>query len=101
MGAGLDEFLRQTTLNDGEIHLAKAKVCLHKGDYSGCRKCLDKSLNTAHPFIEYSALKREVLYCMALCVTAQFEANPTEPAYKEALDAWWQLKVRLAFRPGT
>jgi serine/threonine protein kinase len=100
MGAGLDEFLRQTTLNDGEIYLAKAKVCLHKGDYSGCRKCLDKSLNTAHPFIEYSVLKREVLYYTALCSTAQFDANPSESAYKEALDAWWQLRSVLHSEPG-
>jgi outer membrane protein assembly factor BamD (BamD/ComL family) len=57
------------------------------------------SLSSPHALIDYDVLKREVYFMTALCATAQFDAEPNEQSYKDALDAWWQLKSVLRSDP--
>jgi Protein kinase domain len=92
----LAQLLESNSINDGEFVLEKAKFAFRNQNYAECKRLLSQSLNLQHPFIDYDVLKQEVSYYSALCLTAQFDASPTEQTYKDALDAWWQL--RNAFR---
>jgi hypothetical protein len=98
-GTALAEFFRQASLNDGEFYLGKAKCAYKTKDYAGCRKLLDQSLSSPHSFTEYDILKREVYFYMARCATALFDNDPNEQTYKNALDAWWQLRSALRSDP--
>ena len=96
----LTEFLDVTDLSDGEFYIAKARIAYQNRNYPGCKLLLKIGLGSPHALIDYDALKREVYYYTALCATAQFNAEPAEQYYKEALDAWWQLKSALQSDPG-
>jgi serine/threonine protein kinase len=96
----LAEFLQNTDLNDGEFYLAKAKQAYKGKNIPGCKLMLEISLTSPHILIDYEILKREVYYYMALCETALFDAGHSEETYKNALDAWWQLKMALRSEPG-
>jgi hypothetical protein len=98
--AALSEFFRTMTLNDGEFYLGKAKFVYKNRDFAGCRKLLDQSLSSPHSFTEYDILKREAYFYMARCATALFDNDPNEQTYKNALDAWWQLRSALRSDPG-
>ena len=95
----LSQLLESNAINDGEFILAKAKLALNNRKYDECKRCLSQCLNLPHAFIDYDFLKQEVCYYTALCVTAQFDANPTEQTYKNALDSWWQLRSALRSNP--
>lgn len=95
----LSQFLESNNLNDGEFVLEKAKFAFHNKNYAECRKLLERSLNLPHAFVDYDVLKREVFYYTAQSLTAQFDATPTQKTYKDALDAWWQLRNALRNNP--
>jgi hypothetical protein len=96
----LANFFQSTYVNDGEYLLGKAKFSYRKKDLEASEKLLTQSLKTPHAFIEYELLKREVYYYTGLCATARFDANPSDLTYKNALDAWWQLRTMLRSDPG-
>jgi serine/threonine-protein kinase len=95
----LSQLLEGNSINDGEFVLEKAKFAFRNQKYDECKRLLSRSLTLPHAFVDYDMLKQEVSYYTALCVTAQFDANPTDKAYKEALDAWWQLRNTLRNNP--
>jgi serine/threonine protein kinase len=95
----LDSFLKTASLNDGEFYLAKAERAFTNRNFAECRKLLGASLSLPHILMDYEALKREVFYHTALCSTALFDSEPNEQKYKEALDAWWQLRTSLRSNP--
>ena len=95
----LAQLLENNSINDGEFVLEKAKFAFRNQNYAECKRLLVQSLNLPHPFIDYDVLKQEVSYYTALCLTAQFDASPTEQTYKDALDAWWQLRNVLRNNP--
>jgi tRNA A-37 threonylcarbamoyl transferase component Bud32/tetratricopeptide (TPR) repeat protein len=95
----LAQFLESNAISDGEFLLAKAKFSFRNQRYDECKKLLAQCMNLPHAFIDYDQLKQEVYYYTALCVTAQFDASPTEQNYKEALDSWWQLRTALRATP--
>lgn len=92
-------FLENTNLNDGEFYLAKARLAYANKNIPGCRLMLELCLTSPHALIDSDVLKREVYYYGALCATALFDAQPGEQSYKDALDAWWQLKSLLRSEP--
>ena len=92
-------FLENTNLNDGEFYLSKAKLAYANKNIPGCRLMLEICLTSPHALIDSDVLKREVYYYGALCATALFDAQPGEQSYKDALDAWWQLKSLLRSEP--
>jgi hypothetical protein len=98
--ARLSQFLESTTINDGEFMLQKARIAFKNREYEECKKLLSQSLKLPHAYIDYEILKQEVYYCSALCVTAQFDANPAEQTYRAALDSWWKLRTELRANPG-
>ena len=95
----LAQFLESNAINDGEFILAKAKFSFTNQRYDECKRLLAQCMTLPHAFIDYDILKQEVYYYTALCVTAQFDASPTEQNYKEALDSWWQLRSALKATP--
>ncbi|MGB7568117.1 MAG: serine/threonine-protein kinase [Chitinivibrionales bacterium] len=97
--SALASFLRTVSLNDGEFYLAKAELAYLNRDFEECRKLLGQSLAVPHAMMDYEILKREVFYYTALCSTASFDNDPNERTYKEALDAWWQLRTHLRSNP--
>jgi hypothetical protein len=96
----LSQLLASNAVNDGEFVLGKARFAFKNRKYDECKRLLSHCLNLPHAFIDYDILKQEVYYYTALCITEQFDANPTEQAYKEALDSWWQLRSALRSNPG-
>jgi serine/threonine protein kinase len=95
----LKYFVNGLSIVDGEIFLAKAKIAFNEKDYTLCEKLLMQSLNLPHAFIDYDFLKQEVNYYLALSITARFDQIPDEKSYKDALDAWWQIRSTLRAKP--
>jgi hypothetical protein len=95
----LAQFLESNTISDGEFLLAKAIFSFKNQRYDECKKFLAQCMSLPHAYIDYDILKQEVYYYTALCVTAQFDASPTEQNYKEALDSWYQLRAALRLTP--
>jgi serine/threonine protein kinase len=95
----LSEYLENATLNDAELYLAKARFSYKNKNIPGCKLMIAISLKSPHVLLDYDILKREVYYLSALCATEQFDAQPNEQSYKDALDTWWQLKSALRSDP--
>jgi serine/threonine protein kinase len=95
----LADFIGKNDLNDGEFYLAKAKEALRNHNLPGARLMLEVSLSSPHAFVDYDFLKREVCFAAALVATSEFDDNPNERTYKDALDAWWLLKSTLRSDP--
>jgi serine/threonine protein kinase len=95
----LAQFLGSNSINDGEFVLEKAKFAFRNRNYAECRRLLAQCLGLPHAFVDYDVLKQDACYYTALCASAEFDANPTDQTYKEALDAWWQLKNALRSDP--
>jgi Serine/threonine protein kinase len=95
----LASYLATAVFNDGEFYLAKAKLAYSNRNFEDCRKLLRQSLTLPHALMDYETLKRESFYFTALCATALFDSEPNEQKYKEALDAWWELRTALRSNP--
>ncbi len=95
----LQRFLSSHTVDDGEFHLAKAKLAHQQGRVSEAQVLLDRALTSPRQFTESAKLRQEVYYYKALCTTSVFDASPTETSYKNALDAWWQVRNELRSSP--
>ncbi len=95
----LAQLLQAADINDAEFVLEKAKFAFRNKGYAESRRLLEKSLTLPHVLIDYDVLKQEAAYYAAQCRTAEFDANPTEQTYKDALDAWWQLRNTLRNNP--
>ncbi|MBD3314406.1 MAG: protein kinase [Chitinivibrionales bacterium] len=96
----LASFLAEVSIDDGEVHLARAKLAYQRGNYAQARTHLARSLSSPRAFMDYEQLEREVKYYQALCATAEFDATPSESSYKAALDAWYQVRSNLRDDPG-
>jgi serine/threonine protein kinase len=95
----LSQFIDKNDIQDGQFVLEKAKLAFRTKNYKGCKKLLTQSLTLPHAFMDYDILKQEVYYYTAQCMTAEFDGNPNEKSYKDALDAWWQLRTALRANP--
>ncbi len=95
----LAQFLESNSVNDGEFVLEKAKFAFRDKNYGECERLLAHCLGLPHAFMDYDVLKQEAYYYTALCASARFDAGPTDQTYKDALDAWWQVKNALRSDP--
>lgn len=97
--SALNRFIAQNHIADGEFLLVKAMQAYKSGNYKKSLALLEESLSTPRQFSDPEMFKREVQYYKALCETAIFDKSPTDESYKNALDAWWQLRMELRSVP--
>jgi serine/threonine-protein kinase len=93
--AALAQFLNATQLNDGEFHLARARLAYDRQDLPGARQYLQASLKVPCELLDYDKLRQEVYYYEALCATRQFDADPSADNWSGASGAWYRLKSEM------
>jgi serine/threonine protein kinase len=96
---GIQQLIGRHSLNDAIYFLAQAQVAYADGRTTEANQLLEKCLQVPCQYMASDVLRIEVLYLQALCVSAAFERGPGESTYKEALDAWWELRNELRSKP--
>ena len=91
----LTAFLKKYPIDDSEYYLTLARLAWAGKDFKATAQYLDQSLGAPRKFIEYDKLKQETAYYRALCATAEFDANPSEVAWKTATGAWFEVKSQM------
>jgi hypothetical protein len=91
----LTAFLKKYPIDDSEYFLTLARLAWAGRDIKASAQYLDQSLGAPRKFMEYDKLKQETVYYRALCATAEFDANPSEAAWKTATGAWFEVKSQM------
>ncbi len=97
--AQLRQALGEGEIADGEYFLMRAQSAYEQGRYREALGYLDKGSSLPRMMLDYEQFKRESSYCRARCTTAMFDRSPGEESYKQALDAWYELRVALREEP--
>jgi len=82
-----------------EFYLEKARFYYHGHNLTQCLSNLELSAKTPSAFFDQVALRQEILYCRALCYSAEFDEKPAQPVLKKAMDAWFEVKVQFRLSP--
>jgi hypothetical protein len=97
--AGVRAALASTSVNDGELLLAKARLALESGNTGEAQGLLARAESAPRQFIDYEQLKREVSYLRAQCATRIFDQTPSEANYKAAVESWYEVRNQLRAQP--
>ncbi len=96
---GLDNLLHSVSIDDGQFYLAQAKSQFRAGDLEKCLYFLDASSKSRCEAVSPMAVKQDVLYFRACCYSREFDNHPGEGTMKNALDAWFEVKLQLRATP--
>jgi serine/threonine protein kinase len=95
----LGRFLRTHVVDDGEYYLVKAKYLFDKREYDRCLSLLEKSVSFPVLMADKDEVRKEATYYEALCLSKQFDKNPTEEAKGKAEDRWYEVKLLFKKQP--
>ncbi len=90
--ADLKRFFDNHSVHDGEYYMAKATFAMREGRYEEGVVLAGKARNTPCEFIDENRVGRETSYIHALCRWGIWKADRSEPARKEALGRWFDVK---------
>jgi serine/threonine protein kinase len=80
------------TINDGEYYLIQAKYLVRRGDCDRSLPILDKCITVRARYLDADVVRRDYLYCRALCLSLRFDREPSPENRKAALDGWFEVK---------
>ena len=95
----LSNFLLSQEIADGEFYIAKALQFCRAGQFDKARLFYERALKTPAEFADPALLDQSKMHCRALIATAAFDAQPGADTKKEAMDAWYEIKLRLRTAP--
>ncbi len=102
-GAGnsgaLGRFLQARDVADAEFHIAKAMWLCDRGKPRRAQQYYEKAMKTPGGYLSPIALEQRRMLCRARVATALYEKNPSSSTKKEAMDSWYEIKLRLQSRP--
>ncbi len=102
-GAGneqkLNEFLLSQDIPDAELYLAKAFYLCSSGQPEKARLFYRKATKTPAKLLSPVALEQRRMLCRARVATAIYNTSPSEETKKEAMDSWYEIKLRLYATP--
>jgi serine/threonine protein kinase len=87
------------SINDGEFYLDKARQYYREGNTAKCLAFLDLSDKTQCAFLSPATLRQEMLYYKALCYSKEFDGHPSKTTMRNALDAWFEVKLLFRSTP--
>ena len=96
---GIKNVFQISSVDDGEFYLAEAKFLFGMGNLEKCLYFLDASSKTRSELMSPVAVKQDVLYYRALCYSMEFDDHPGQATMKNALDAWFEVKLQLRATP--
>jgi hypothetical protein len=96
---GIKNVFQISSVDDGEFYLAEAKFLFGMGNLEKCLYFLDASSKTRSELMSPVAVKQDVLYYRALCYSREFDDHPGQATMKNALDAWFEVKLQLRATP--
>jgi hypothetical protein len=96
---GLKNIFQTSSVDDGEFYLAEAKFLYGTVNLEKCLYFLDASSKTRSELMNPAAVKQDVLYYRALCYSREFDDHPGQATMKNALDAWFEVKLQLRATP--
>jgi hypothetical protein len=97
--SGLDKLLQSQSIDDGEFYLAEAKSFFRTKNLEKCLYFLDASSKSHCEVINPVAIRQDVLYYRALCYSCEFDGHPGQATMKNALDAWFEVKLQFRSTP--
>jgi serine/threonine protein kinase len=95
----LDHLLQTASIDDGEFYFAQAKYFFRTGNLEKCLYFLDASSKSRCDVINPVAIQQNILYYRALCYSREFDDHPGRATMKNALDAWFEVKLLLKATP--
>jgi serine/threonine protein kinase len=96
---GLKNMLQTSSVDDGEFYLAEAKFLYGAGNLERCLYFLDVSSKTRSELMSPVVVKQDILFYRALCYSKEFDEHPGQATMKNALDAWFEVKLQLRSAP--
>jgi serine/threonine-protein kinase len=97
--AGLTTFLLSQTVDDAEFYVAKSLYFSGVRDPEQAQAFYQKSLRAVGEFIDPTSLEQKRMLCRAVWATGAYEGRPSDATRKEAMDAWYEIKLRLQRTP--
>ncbi len=96
---GLERLLQSQSIDDGEFYLAEAKYFFRSKNLEKCLYFLDASSKSRCEVMNPVAIRQDVLYYRALCYSQEFDGHPGQATMKNALDAWFEVKLFFRSSP--
>lgn len=97
--AALGRFLQSRDVADAEFHIAKAMWLCDRGQPRQAQEYYEKAMKTPGGFLSPVALEQRRMLCRARVATTLYDQNPSSTTKKEAMDSWYEIKLRLQARP--
>jgi hypothetical protein len=82
----------QTTVEDAEFYLLKARVLYENGDYRSAFASLRRCSSLPTEFIDRETLTRESQYYTALCLSSFYDEDQSDASRQKALNCWFDVK---------
>ncbi|MBN1307922.1 MAG: serine/threonine protein kinase, partial [Chitinispirillaceae bacterium] len=93
--AALRSALADCTIEDGEIHLERARLAFGDNNVSATLAHLKSCERAPSAFMESGALRLERLCLEARCAGLKFSGDRSEESRRFALDRWYEVKSEL------
>ena len=96
---GYENFLLSQNIDDAEFNLAKAFYFVSSGQPDKGRLFYEKAMKVPGRFMNSVALEQRRMLCRAEVAMAAYAAAPSGTTKKEAMDSWYEIKLRLQDKP--
>lgn len=95
----LESFLMSQDLGDAEFYIEKSMWFCSARQPTKARVFYDKSMKAPGRFLGPVTLQQRRMLCRALVATANYDTNPNAQTKREAMDGWYEIKLKLQNSP--
>jgi hypothetical protein len=95
----LGSFLVSNSIADAEFYLAKAFYFVERGDGPNALLYATQAIKTPGEYLDAQLLAQQRLHSRALAATLLFDATPSGLTQKDAMDSWYEIKLRFRAQP--
>jgi serine/threonine protein kinase len=95
----LGNFLLSNTIADAEYYLAKAFYYIDRSDGPNALRFATQAMKTPGEYLDGQVLAQQRLHSSALATTLLFDAAPSYQTQKDAMDSWYEIKLRFRSQP--
>lgn len=95
----IERFLLQNETADAEFYGVKSLFFSAAGNPGAAKVFLDKCMKTSGQFMDPEKLEELRLNARASCASAVLAAQPSSENRKEAMDAWYEIKLKYRSQP--
>ncbi|MBD3244212.1 MAG: protein kinase [Chitinivibrionales bacterium] len=97
--SALAGFMNTRDVRDAEFYIEKAMWLCDRGKPQEAQLFYERAMKTPGAYLSPVALEQRRMLCRARVATAAYDKNPSSSTKKEAMDSWYEIKLRLQAKP--